>query len=214
MWEPVQPLHTATVADLEAAEEYIGNHTSAAAYRLTALTRHHDEDLHEIVLDPDSRTIWWAYRTEPGNQDDSTWTVDQLTPQQAAAQAQPHIGLAQDRMADPASYATAGGVNDLDDDQDLLDEFTQLLRLGLPADPREAAARIKAEREALAAQDALWQRTYAGMVRELTGGQWGGKTKAAKALGISDVQVGRIVTDDDRRRNTLTEQVRELRDGM
>ncbi|WP_062214676.1 hypothetical protein [Streptomyces sp. NBRC 109706] len=196
------PLATVTVADWDAAEVYLAEHTSDATYTLTELTAAHDADLHEIRLDPETRTIWWAYDNGPVR--GKGWTVDHLTPAAAAEQAEPIIDTTQDRMGDPEGYA--GQIHRLDDDQALLDEYTEILRLTLPADPQAARAEIRTRR---ALADALWQRADAELVRSLAGSDRGGKAAAARTLGITRMQVTRLISDDDRRRDALTQAVRE-----
>ncbi|MGY5127320.1 hypothetical protein [Streptomyces nigrescens] len=208
--------NTTTVADWEAAETHITEHTSADAYTLTELTAIHDADLHHIVLDPKTRTIWWAYDNTPIGGEG--WTVDQLTPQEAADMAGDQIGLIQDKLDEisgqPEDCGYARGFGDLDSDQAALDEYTEILRLALPEDPREARSHIQATRDRIAQQDALWQRTYANMVSDLAGTEHGGKTRAARALGVTDMQVGRIIREDAQRRDKLAEAVAEAREAL
>ncbi|MFE7590118.1 MULTISPECIES: hypothetical protein [unclassified Kitasatospora] len=91
---------------------------------------------------------------------------------------------------------------------------------GLPADfmlgPHDvrdlAAAQIKRQRRSLARQDALQQRAYARLVTELAGPERGGKTRAGKALGVTDVQIGRIIREDQERRALLASKVSNARD--
>lgn len=203
-----EPLATITVADWRDVEAYLAEHASSNTYTLTALTALHDDNLHHIVLDPDTRTIWWAY--DNSALDGEGWTVEQLTPATAAAQASNQIDLAQDRMDNPDWYAD--GFGDLDADQEALDEYTEILRLTLPQEPDRASADIKAKRRVIVRQDALWQRAYANMVRDLVGTERGGKARAARQIGVTDVQIGRIIREDDQRREQTTEAVREVRD--
>jgi hypothetical protein len=203
------PLTTATVTDWKAAETYLDEHTSDAAYRLTALTALNDADLHEIILDPETRTIWWAYDNSP--LDGEGWTIEQLTPKDAAAMAEGPVDTVQDRMDNPEAHIEAYlHGDDPDSDQDVLDEFASILLLGLPEDPATARVHISRQREIIAREDALWQRADANLVRDLTG-ERGGKTAAARVLGISDVQVGRIIRSDDQRRENLATAVREAK---
>lgn len=134
--------NTTTVADWEAAETHIAEHTSADAYTLTELTAIHDADLHHIVLDPKTRTIWWAY--DNGPLDGEGWTIDQLTPKDAVEMASNQIGIIQDKIdeisAQPEDCGYAQGFGDLDSDQAALDEYAEILRLTLPEDPTKRAA--------------------------------------------------------------------------
>ncbi|MGA5824138.1 hypothetical protein ACPC54_40615 [Kitasatospora sp. NPDC094028] len=70
---------------------------------------------------------------------------------------------------------------------------------------------IKRQRRLIARQNALQQRTYANLVAELAGTEHGGKTRASRALGITDVQVGRILREDQQRRTRLAAAVRATR---
>ncbi|MEW2625644.1 hypothetical protein [Streptomyces sp. NPDC048106] len=65
-----------------------------------------------------------------------------------------------------------------------------------------------ARRRTILRQDALWQRAYANMVCGLAETEHGGKIRAARQLGVTDVQVGRIGREDDQRRNLLAEAVK------
>lgn len=210
-------MNTSTiVADWDAAEAHISERTSTNAYVLAELTAINDADLHHIVLDPKARTIWWAYDNAP--LDGEGWTVDQLTPQEAAEMASDQIGVIQDKLdeisSQPEDCGYARGFGGLDSDQAALDEYAEILRLTLPEDPREARGRIQAARDQLAQQDALWQRTYANMVSDLAGTEHGGKTRAARVLGITDMQVGRIIREDAQRRNRLAQAVAEARNAL
>jgi len=60
-------------------------------------------------------------------------------------------------------------------------------------------------------QDALWQRAYANLVRDLVGNEHGGKTRAGRQLGVTDVQIGRIIREDDQRRDQLEQSVQEAK---
>lgn len=198
---------TATAADWEGVQSYLAEHTSSSAYALTELTALHDDALHHIVLAPETRTIWWAY--DNSALDGDGWTIEQLTPSDAAAQASNLIDLVQDRMDNPDWYAEGHG--DLDADQEALDEYTEILRLDLPQEPDRASSDIKTKRRVIARQDALWQRAYANMVRDLAGTERGGKARAARQLGVTDVQIGRIIREDDQRREQVAEAVQEAR---
>lgn len=201
-------LSTTIVPDWEAVENYLAAHTSSSAYVLRTLTVLHDDDLHHIVVDPETRTVWWAWDNEPPMDGDG-WTIEQLTPAAAAAQAGNQIDLAQERMDNPEWYAE--GPYDLDADQEALDEYTSILRLELATGPDMASADIKARRRSISRQDALWQRAYANLVRDLVGSEHGGKTRAARQLGVTDVQIGRIIREDDQRRDQLEQAVRAAR---
>lgn len=201
------PLATTTVEDWPDAKAHITATTSPAAYVLTDLTALHDEELHHLVLDPESRTLWWAYDLAPI--DGEGWTVDQWSPDAAAEMLSDQIDLIQDRMDDPQQYAK--GMADLQTDQDALDEYAEILRMRLPAEPAAAAASIRHRRKLIARQDALWQRTYAALVRDLAGTEHGGKTQASKAIGVTDVQIGRIIREDQQRREAMEQTVRNLR---
>nr|WSX25637.1 hypothetical protein OG690_38500 [Streptomyces tubercidicus] len=209
-------VNTTTVADWEAAETHIAEHSSADAYTLAELTAIHDADLHHIVLDPQTRTIWWAYDNTPI--DGEGWTIDQLTPKDAAEMASNQIGIIQDKIDEIGGQSEdcgyARGFGDLDSDQAALDEYAEILRLTLPEDPREARSHIQFTRNQIAQQDALWQRTYANMVSGLAGTEHGGKTRAARALGVTDMQVGRIIREDAQRRDKLAEAVAEAREAL
>ncbi|MFI2620468.1 hypothetical protein [Streptomyces sp. NPDC018584] len=111
-------------------------------------------------------------------------------------------------MDNPEWYAE--GLGDLDADQEALDEYAAILTLSLPQEPDLASADIKAKRRSIARQDMLWQRAYTQLIRNLAGSERGGKTRAARALHISDMQVGRIIRQDDERREALAAEVQEL----
>ncbi|MFF1298123.1 MULTISPECIES: hypothetical protein [unclassified Streptomyces] len=201
------PIATMTVEDWEAAQAHLAEHASDSAYVLTALTALNDSDLHHIVLDPDTRTVWWAYDNSVSDEDG--WTILHLPPEAAAQMASDQPHLIQDRMDNPEWYAEGNG--DLGTDQEALDEYTAILRLSLPVEPDRAASGIKAKRRALSMQDALWQRAYANLVRDLVGNEHGGKTRASRQLGVTDVQIGRIIREDDQRRDQLEQSVREAK---
>lgn len=202
-----EPLTTLTVSDWPAVQSHIEEHASATAQPLPALTTALDDELHHLVLDPETRTIWWAWDNSPLSEEG--WTVEQLSPDAAAAQLGDQVDLIQDYQDNPQWYAEGNDTHRRD--QDALDEYTEILRLSLPDDPAEAAAHIKRKRHLIARQDSLWQRTYAEMVRNLAGGGRGGKARAARALGISDMQVGRIIREDDTRRAELDDAVQAER---
>jgi len=201
------PIATVTVEDWEAVQAHIAEHASDSAYVLTALTALNDSDLHHIVLDPDTRTVWWAYDNSVSDEDG--WTILHLSPEGAAEMASDQPHLIQDRMDNPEWYAEGNG--DLDTDQEALDEYTAILRLSLPVEPDRAASGIKAKRRAISMQDALWQRAYANLVRDLVGNEHGGKTRAGRQLGVTDVQIGRIIREDDQRRDQLEQSVQEAK---
>lgn len=200
---------TYTASTWSEVEDLLRENAGAGSYRLPALTALHDEELHEIVLDPAHRMVWWAWDNTPLGE--SGWTVECLDPQEAARMASDQIELVQDRQKDPASYAE--GTGDPDVDQDALDEYAEILRLGLPVAPREATGQIKRHRELVQRQDELWQRTYAALVREASGTELGGATphggatRAAAALGITSVQVARLIAADDERRRRLAADI-------
>ncbi|MFJ5952564.1 hypothetical protein [Streptomyces noursei] len=174
------------------------------AYGVQALL---DGDLHHLVLD--SRTIWWAWDNTPLNE--KGWTLEHLTPAAAAERLSDEVDRIQDRQDAPEQYA--GDTTALDRDQEALDEYAAVLRLTLPTEPDHAAAHIRHRRRLVARQDALWQRTYAELVRNLAGAEWGGNTRAARALGVTDVQIGRIIKDDDKRRAALSDAVNPMHDA-
>lgn len=212
MTSTIQPISTTTVADWSDVESYLAEHTSDAAYPLTALTALHDADQHHIVLDPKTRTIWWAYDNSPllGQ----GWTIDHLAPQDAATQASNPIDILQDQLAElletPEKSPYALGHGNLDGDLEALDEYAAIVRLTVPQDPREARAHIQSQRDriarAAAQEDAPWRLAYVGMVRELANLP-GGKKLAGERLGITDVQVGRLIRDEDQRREVLANAV-------
>lgn len=200
-------LATLTVEDWDAAETYLDEHTSPSTYRLVELTANHDSDLHEIRLDPETRTVWWAYHNSPLGGEG--WTIEQLSPKEAAERVEPIVDLIQDRMDDPEGYTR---TDQADDDQDALDEYAAILRLGLPEEPRAARAEISRQRALLARTDTLWQRTDADLVRDVVNSQRNGNKRAAgEILGVSDMQVGRLISADDRRREEFAVSVREAR---
>lgn len=202
-----QPFHTATVDSWEDVQTYLAEHASASTYTLTALTARHDADLHHIAIDPETRTVWWAF--DNGLDDEPGWTIHHHSPASAAETASDEIDSIQDRMDNPEWYAEGSG--DLETDQEALDEYAAILLLGLPEEPDRASANIKAKRRAIIRQDALYQRAYVELVRGLAGTERGGKTRAARALKISDMQVGRIIRQDDERREQLAAEVQEIR---
>lgn len=202
---PEQPISTTIVPDWEAAETYLAEHAGDHARNLTALTALVGEECHQIVLDPETRTIWWAWDCDPGSPtDEAGWSVDHLSPLGAAQMLDGHIGVIEDRFADPEQYCYG---NNPDSDQDVMDEFAAILRLALPASPAEAGARITRELELIA----RWQRTYAALVRELSGTEPGGTDRASHALGISKALADRLIGDDDQHRADLADAVQEAR---
>ncbi|NUP15408.1 MAG: hypothetical protein HOZ81_04755 [Streptomyces sp.] len=201
------PLSTVTVDDWDDAEAYLAEHAGSSAHALTALTALHDETLHHIVIAPETRTVLWAYDNTPA--DGEGWTIDHLTASDAAEWASDQIEMLQDRMDNPEWYAE--GQGDVDTDQEALDEYTSILRLALPEEPGLASASIKTKRRAILRQDTLWQRTYANLVRDLVGNERGGKTRAARQLHVTDVQIGRIIREDDQRRAQLDAAIRAAR---
>ncbi|WP_030888241.1 hypothetical protein [Streptomyces sp. NRRL S-1868] len=196
-------LYTTTVDTWGDAEATLAGHTSTEAYTLTELTALVGSDLHKIVLDPTTRTVWWASDQSP--HDGEGWLIKQLSLEQAADLLGGEIDLLQDRLDDPEEHypgrdAARSGLWDPDSDQKALDEYTAILRLQVSSDPRAARAEIKRRRLTIARQDALWRRTDADLVRDLAGTKRGGLTRASEQLDITDVQVGRIIRDDDKRR--------------
>ncbi|OIV39350.1 hypothetical protein BIV57_00445 [Mangrovactinospora gilvigrisea] len=197
------PVTTTSVADRDEAEAYLAEHAGDGAEPLTALAAQMDDDLHLLLLAPATRTVWYAWDGEPV--DVAGWTIEQLTPKGAAELLDRYIDMVEDRFENPEWYD--GDHDRSENDQDVMDEYTAILRLGLPADPAAAAAQIKRERELVTRLDARWQRTYANLMREVAGPARGGNVKAAAILGITEVQVGRIITKDVRRREALDEAV-------
>lgn len=207
-----QPLATATADTWEDAEAHIKAHTSSKAWTLSELTDRMGEEYHHLVLDPESRTVWYAW-TLADELTDEPWTIEQLTPQAAADLVDPFVDMIEDSLNSPEQYAD--GIGDLDSDQDAMDENTEILLLGLIAgDPTAAVAQIRRQREILRREDARWQRTYAQLVRNLAGNERGGNTRAAEALKISSMQVGRIIREDDERREQVAQAVEIVRAGQ
>jgi hypothetical protein len=202
-----QPLTESITADWDAARTRISEGTGAAAYELTELTAQLDADLHHLVLDPDTRTVWWAYDNAPLGGEG--WTVQQLAPSAAAEELGDTVEVIQDRQDDLTEYAERHA--DLDRDQDALDEYAAVLLLALSAEPAAAVAQIKRRRSLIARQDALQQRAYATLVAELAGTERGGKTRAGRALSVTDVQIGRIIREDQDRRAALVDAVEAAR---
>ncbi|MFJ6661282.1 hypothetical protein ACIQNG_33795 [Streptomyces sp. NPDC091377] len=203
----VQPLAETVVDDWDAARTHLAENTSTAAYDLTELTALLDAELHHLVLDPQTRTIWWAYDNSP--LDGEGWTVQQLSPSDAAAQLSAVVDLIQDRQDDLTEYVDRHA--DLDRDQEALDEYAAVLLLALPVEPAEAAVTIKWRRRQIAREGTLQQRAYAQLVAELAGTEHGGKTHAGRVLGVTDVQIGRIIREDQQRRTALADTVRAAR---
>lgn len=199
-------LFSATVAEWEDAQDVINSHVSSSAYPLSELTARLDGELHHLVIDPSTRTVWWAWDGSPLGEEG--WKVEQLSPRAAAEMLSPYVDLVQDKLDEVESiesaYAQGLGAT-VGQDQDALDEYAEVLRLDVAEDPATARGQIQARRDNLARQDALWQRCYANLVRDLAGTERGGKTRAAAVLGITDVQVGRIIADDDKRRRTTAD---------
>jgi len=194
------PLSTVTVADWPAAETYLAEHTSPSAYRLGALTAQMGADSHDLILDPETRTVWWAWDGEPLDQDG--WTVEHLTPAAAIDMLDTYADLIEDRREDPSLYTRP---DEAEDDMTAMDEYAAVLRLTLPQDPAEAARAIRHERRRLARLDARWSWTYAALVRDLTGTERGGKARAARQLGRSEMQIGRTLREDDQRRTAWSQ---------
>ncbi|MGP3992035.1 hypothetical protein [Streptomyces sp. 3N207] len=154
------------------------------------------------VYDPESRTVWWAWDGEPCGMEG--WTIEHLTPAAAADMLDTYVDLIEDRREDPSLYMRPG---EADDDMDALDEYAAVLRLTLPEDPADAARAIRHERRRLARLDARWGWTHAELVRDLVGTERGGKARAARQLGRSEVQIGRIIREDDQRRTAWADAV-------
>ncbi len=205
-----RPLTETTADDWDDALDRITRSAGPGARELPELTRLLDSDLHHLVLAPATRTIWWAYDGNPDGERDLT--VQQLTPAVAAEQLADIIETIQDRQADLIAYTE--GTADPDQDQDALDEYTEILLLTLPENPAAAAAAIKDCRRRIARQDALQQRAYARLVGDLAGAERGGKTRAAGILGLTDVQVGRLIREDQERRAALSEKIRAARESL
>ncbi|MFE3502959.1 hypothetical protein [Kitasatospora sp. NPDC059160] len=203
----VQPLSETVADDWDTVRAHLAENTSATAYDLTELTALLDTELHHLVLDPQTRTIWWAYDNSP--LDGEGWTVQQLAPSDAAAQLSDVVDLIQDRQDDLTQYADHHSY--LDRDQEALDEYAAVLLLALPVEPAEAAVKIRWRRRQIAREDALQQRAYAQLVAELAGTEHGGKTRAGRVLGVTDVQIGRIIREDQQRRTALADAVRAAR---
>ncbi|MGP3991572.1 hypothetical protein [Streptomyces sp. 3N207] len=196
------PLSTTTVPDWEAAEAYLAEHTSSSAYRLATLITQMGSEYHELVLDPESRTVWWAWDGVP--LDKEGWTVEHLTPAAAADLLETYVDLIEDRREDPSLYMRPG---EADEDMDAMDEYAAVLRLTVPEDPADAASAIRHERRRLARLDARWGWTYAELIRDLVGTERGGKARVARQLGRSEVQIGRIIREDDQRRTAWADAV-------
>ncbi|MDF4254653.1 hypothetical protein [Streptomyces sp. WMMB303] len=200
--DPGSPLSTTTVADWPAAEAFLAQHTSLSAYRLAALAAQMGSEHHELALDPDSRTVWWAWDGSP--LDMEGWTVEQLTPEAATDMLETYVIFIEGRREDPSLYTRA---SEADEDMDAMDEYAAVLRLTLPEDPAEAAREIRHERRRLARRDARWGWTHAELVRGLVGTDRGGKARAARRLRRSEVQIGRIIREDEQRRTAWAEAV-------
>ncbi|MGW7317929.1 hypothetical protein [Streptomyces sp. NPDC054865] len=203
----IEPLASISADGKESACAHIAANVGPSGHDLPELTTLLDADLHHLVLDPETRTVWWASETQPGSSGD--WTVDQLEPAAAAQMLSNHVDTIQDRQDDLTEYVDRQA--DPDTDQRALDEYAAILLLTLPVEPAAAAAKIKHRRRLIARQDALEQRAYALLVADLTGTERGGKTRAGRVLGITDVQVGRIIREDGQRRDALTAAVRDAR---
>jgi hypothetical protein len=161
------------------------------------------------VLDPQTRTIWWAWDREPNAPtDEAGWSVDQLTATAAAEMLDAYVDLIEDRFADPEQYRYG---NDLDNDQDAMDEYTDILLLTLPDAPTDAAVRIRRKRELIARADARWQRAEAALARELTDTGREGTRHASQAVGMPPTLVATLILEDDQRRADLPAAVKEAR---
>jgi len=199
MHKPVNPLEEFIVKDRETAMETVKSRASEAVYVLEKLTAFLGADLHHVVLDPTYRNIWYA--SDNTIWEDSGWTVEKLTPDDAGAWFGMYIEVILERMDDPTIYA--GSEFSAVDDLAAFDEYTQILRLQLSADPQDAVVGIKERQRLLARQATTWARTYTNMLRDLAGPDHGGKAKAAKIIGLTEVQVGRKLREDDERRRAL-----------
>jgi hypothetical protein len=186
---------TTPVTDWSAAEAHLATHTGTNAHTLPALTALLGTDLHHLVLDPDTRTIWWAWDKAAVDMGEG-WAIDQLDAEAAAENFSDTIDTIHDRLADHDLY---NSYDAFELDQDALDEYTEILRLTLPADAAEARSAIKRRRDLLARQDQLLQRADANLVRDLVGTEHGGAARAARALNITQTQTSRLITEDDRR---------------
>lgn len=168
------------------AKAHLEEVAGPATRRLTALTTVHGADETEIRIDPDARAIWWAY--DAAELDGDGWVVERLSPEEAARQADPVADLAEERLE--GDYEEGGSR---EEDEDLLDEYATILALTLPSEPKKARAQIARYREVARRADARWQRIDALLVADLAGTERGGRSRAARILGISPTQVGRII---------------------
>lgn len=196
-------LATITVDNWDDAKAHLDAHTSDNADTLPALAAALEEDLHHLVLDPDTRTLWWAYDNQAMDGDD--WTIEQYTAEAGAEALGEIVGVIQDCLADPEAY---NSQDTFENHQAALDEYTEILRLALPTDPAAARATIKRRRALIARQDQLLQRADANLVRDLVGTEHGGAARAARALHITQTQASRLIAEDDRRRTALSTAVK------
>lgn len=176
------------VPKYEDVEKYLDRHAGPGTHQLSELTAAHGGTETEIRLDPDNRVIWWAYDNAPLG--GGGWTVQRLSPEEAARDADPQADLAEDRI-EAGDYEHETSTRE--EDEDLLDEYVQILALGLPREPRAARAQIARHREIAARLARRWQRADVELVRALVGTERGGPARAARQLGVSQTQVRRIL---------------------
>ncbi|WP_329028152.1 hypothetical protein [Streptomyces sp. NBC_00690] len=221
-------LSTATLGSMEDAETYIQRKASDRAYTLLHLSTALGAMTDTIVLDPETRTIWWAYHDTV----DDHCTVEHLTPVAAAARASESAHWLLDRMDhitgadfgyrrhlrlyDPEVPEYLTYYADLEGDQKALDEYADILLLTVPSDPfsrhgdlRAARAEIRRHRRRTARQEGLWLRAEARLVGKLV--QRGDASSAVAALGIGTAEIEAILTEDAVQRGTVREALHRAR---
>lgn len=173
------------------AMAYIAEQADDSAHHLSALAGDSFESPQEVVADPANHIVWHAQGTL--NAADG-WAVTPLKFPEAIARFR-NMATGAERIWDSVD-ADASSIRYA---EAILDDYRKLVQMALPSHPREAARYIKSQQEAARNDQVRWARAYASVVRDLVGTERGGKAHAARELGISEVQVGRILAEDDAR---------------
>lgn len=183
--------------DRDAVKEHLAVHAPCGR-ALIRLTAEMGPQLHHVVVDRAAGTVW-SCRKDPDS--GGEWVVEGISPQQAADFYGPYVDAVQGQIDASGQADDPGWTSDtFEAKQGVVDDFVEILLMGLPSAPREAADAIQLLQAGLRREVSLWSRTYAAMVRELVGDARGGKAAAARELGVSEVQIGRILREDAARR--------------
>lgn len=180
------------------------------AVKLTELTAELGSDVHQLWLA--DGYLWWA------EQDPDQPAVWEWTRYPAAAGAKllresVAVQLVMDRLDDPGHGYADWGARRAGTDLDVLDDLHQVELAALLMDgPAHADAAIRRRMDAARAELARLAMLRADLLREIAGQDWGGKTRAAQALGITPEAVMQAITADNRRREQIVNAARAAAD--